>query len=186
VIQRLAQSSVGSISEEDQILTPTGATPSPRLPYPMQLGSGTFDFKPSLTANDRFGKWSIGGQASANIRLERNSADYALGDIYEVTSWAAYEPQPWVSFSGRVKARTQGTIRGQDALIVAPVQTADPDNQGGDVVEVLAGINLAGQTGWMKGHRLAAEFGVPLYRDLNGPQLETDYMFTIGWQKAFK
>ena len=152
----------------------------------MQLGSGTFDFKPSLTGFDRFGKWSIGGQAMANIRLERNSADYSLGDIYEVTSWAAYEPAPWISFSGRLKARTQGQIRGQDALIVAPVQTADPDNQGGDTVELLGGLNLAGQSGWMKGHRLAVEFGIPLYRDLNGPQLETDYMFTLGWQKSFK
>ena len=176
----------GSISEEDQILTPMGATPSPRLPYPMQLGSGTFDFKPSFTAFDRVGKWSFGGQAMANIRLERNSADYRLGNIGELTSWAAYEPTPWISFSGRIKARTQGDITGQDALIVAPVQTADPDNQGGDTVEILGGINLAGQSGWMKGHRIAAEFGVPLYRDLNGPQLETDYMFTIGWQKAFK
>ena len=175
----------GSITQTDQILTPTGATPSPRLPYPMQLGSGTFDFKPSLTARDRFGKWSIGGQASANIRLERNSADYALGDIYEATSWVAYEPQPWVSFSGRLKAKTQGDIRGQDALIVAPVQTADPENQGGDTVELLGGVNLAGSKGWMKGHRLALEFGVPLYRNLNGPQLEMDYMFTLGWQKAF-
>lgn len=176
----------GSISETDQILTPTGATPSPRLPYPMQLGSGTFDFKPSLTGFDRFGKWSVGGQAMANIRLERNSADYALGDIYEVTGWAAYEPTPWISFSGRLKARTQGRIRGQDALIAAPVQTADPNNQGGDVAKILGGINLAGSKGWMKGHRLAVEFGIPLYRNLNGPQLETDYMFALGWQKAFK
>ena len=176
----------GSITEEDQILTPMGGTPSPRLPYPMQLGSGTFDFKPSLTAFNRFGKWNVGGQAMANIRLERNSEDYKLGNIVELTSWAAYEPKPWISFSGRLKARSQGDITGQDALIVAPVQTADPDNQGGDTIEILGGINLAGQSGWMKGHRLAAEFGVPLYRDLNGPQLETDYMFTIGWQKAFK
>jgi len=173
------------ISETDQILTPTGATPSPRLPYPMQLGSGSFDFKPSFTAFDRNGKWSYGGQANANIRLERNSADYAFGDIYEATTWLSYEAQPWISFSGRIKGRTQGSIRGQDALIVAPVQTADPDNQGGDTLEVLGGINLAASKGLLKGHRLAFEFGLPLYRNLNGPQLETDSMFTIGWQKAF-
>ena len=43
----------GSIDETDQILTPMGTTPSPRLPYPMQLGSGSFDLKPSLTARSR-------------------------------------------------------------------------------------------------------------------------------------
>ena len=175
----------GSIDETDQILTPMGTTPSPRLPYPMQLGSGTFDLKPSLTARSRTGKWSYGAQASAIIRIDENNEGYALGDVAEATGWLAYEPRPWISFSGRLKARTVGQIEGDDPLIRAPVQTADPDNQGGETVEVLAGINLAGQTGWQKGHRLAAEIGLPLHRDLNGPQLETDLTLTLGWQKAF-
>ena len=76
-------------------------------------------------------------------------------------------------------------FEGDDAAIRAPVQTADPDNHGGETLELLAGINLAGQTGWQKGHRIAAEIGLPMYRDLNGPQMETDLTFTLGWQKAF-
>jgi hypothetical protein len=68
---------------------------------------------------------------------------------------------------------------------VAPVQTADPDFQGGETLEVLFGMNLLGQEGYVRGHRLAFEVGLPLVRDLNGPQLETDVMFTLGWQKAF-
>lgn len=175
----------GSIEESDQILTPMGTTPSPRLPYPMQLGSGTFDFKPSLTARNRTGRWSYGAQASAVIRLDENDEGYALGDVAEATGWLALEPKPWVSFSGRLQARSVGQIDGQDALITAPVQTADPDNHGGETLQVLAGLNLAGQTGWQKGHRIAAEIGLPLYQDLNGPQMETDVTFTLGWQKAF-
>ena len=41
------------------------------------------------------------------------------------------------------------------------------------------------QTGITKGHRLSFEFGVPLYQNLNGPQMETDYQFIVGWQKGF-
>lgn len=175
----------GSIEETDQILTPMGTTPTPRLPYPMQLGSGTFDLKPSLTARSRTGKWSYGAQASAVIRLDENDEGYTLGDIGEVTGWLAYEPKPWVSLSGRLKARSVGQIDGMDPLIMAPVQTADPANHGGETVEALIGINLAGQTGWQKGHRIAAELGLPVMRDLNGPQMETDLTFTLGWQKAF-
>ena len=175
----------GSITETDQILTPMGTTPTPRLPYPMQLGSGTYDFEPSLTARSRTGKWSYGGQASAVIRIDDNDEGYSLGDVTEATAWLAYEPEPWVSFSGRLKARAVGQIEGDDAAIRAPVQTADPDNHGGETLELLAGINLAGQTGWQKGHRIAAEIGLPMYRDLNGPQMETDLTFTLGWQKAF-
>lgn len=175
----------GSIGESDQILTPMGTTPSPRLPYPMQLGSGTFDFKPSLTARTRKGKVSIGAQTSAVLRLGDNDAGYALGDKYEATAWAAYEPRAWISLSARLRGATIGKIDGRDALIAAPVQTADPENQGGDVIEALIGVNLAGQRGLIKGHRLAIEVGKPLYRNLNGPQLETDFTLTVGWQKAF-
>ena len=175
----------GSIKETDQILTPMGTTPSPRLPYPMQLGSGSFDLKPSLTAFSRSGKWNYGGQASAVIRLNENDEGYTLGDRLEATGWIAYEPRPWISFSGRLKASSVGQIDGTDPVIRAPVQTADPDNHGGETLEALIGINLAGQSGWQKGHRLAVEIGRPVYRDLNGPQLETDMTFTLGWQKAF-
>ena len=175
----------GSITETDQILTPMGTTPTPRLPYPMQLGSGSFDLKPSLTGFSRIGKWNYGAQASAVIRLDDNDEGYTLGDRFEATSWLAYEAQPWISVSGRLKAASIGQIDGDDAAIRAPVQTADPDNHGGETLEALFGVNLAGQTGWQKGHRIAAEIGLPLYRDLNGPQLETDLTFTLGWQKAF-
>lgn len=175
----------GSIEETDQILTPMGTTPSPRLPYPMQLGSGSFDLKPSLTARSRTGKWSYGAQASAVIRLDENDEGYTLGDAAEVTGWLAFEPEPWVSFSGRIKAKSVGQIDGDDALIRAPVQTADPANHGGETIEALVGVNLAGQSGWQQGHRIAAEIGLPVMRDLNGPQMETDLTFTVGWQKAF-
>jgi hypothetical protein len=84
-----------------------------------------------------------------------------------------------------VKGETLESIDGIDTNIVAPVQTADPDNQGGETLSVLFGFNLAGQTGALKGHRLAFEAGFPVYQDLNGPQLETNVVVTFGWQYAF-
>lgn len=175
----------GSITETAAVLTPMNTTPTLRMPYAMQLGSGTYDLKPSLTLRDRQGNWSYGAQAAATIRLDENDEGYRLGDVGEVTGWLAYEPKPWISLSGRLKGRTSSQIYGSDPAIAAPVQTADPDNYGGSTVEALFGVNLAGSDGWTKGHRVAAEIGLPVYRDLNGPQLETDMTFTLGWQKAF-
>lgn len=175
----------GSNEETDQILTPMGGTPTPRLPYPMQLGTGTWDLKSAVTAFDRHGKFGYGAQASARIPLGDNDEGYKRGERIEGTAWLSYEPDYWVSFSTRIKAVSQGDISGMDAAIMAPVQTADPENFGGDTVELLFGFNLAGQTGALKGHRLAIEYGIPLHRDLNGPQLETDSVLTLGWQKAF-
>jgi hypothetical protein len=175
----------GSNTESAQILTPMGATPSPRSPYAMQLGTGTFDLKPALTYTGRANKLGWGAQTSARLPLEKNKEGYKFGSRIEATTWVAYEADYWISFSARLKAFSQGDISGSDAAIMAPVQTADPANQGGDQVQALFGINMAGQTGWLRGHRLALEVGVPLYRDLNGPQLETDSVVTLGWQKSF-
>ena len=175
----------GSNSETDQILTPMGGTPSPRLPYPMQLGTGTYDLKPGLTYFDRVGKIGWGSQISARFALADNDEDYRFGNSAQGTAWLSYEPKYWLSFSGRLKVKTTGKIDGRDAAVTAPVQTADPDNAGGNTVEAFIGVNLAGQSGYLKGHRLALEYGLPLYRDLNGPQLETDNVMTLGWQKAF-
>jgi len=54
----------GSNEKTDQILTPMGGTPSPRLPYPMQLGTGTYDFAPALTYFEKSGKFGWGTQVN--------------------------------------------------------------------------------------------------------------------------
>ena len=81
-------------------------------------------------------------------------------------------------------AQSIGEIEGRDALIAAPVQTANPDLYGGERVDVGVGFNLLGRSGVLKGQRLALEASTPIYQDLNGPQMETDWTLTIGWQYA--
>ncbi len=174
----------GSTTETDQILTPMGMTPSPRLPYPMQLGSGTFDLQPGVTYTGRSESYSWGAQYLATFRTGSDNG-YARGDKHEATAWAQYGPAPWIAFSGRVAFRSQGRIDGIDPAIMAPVQTADPNFHGGERIDVGAGVNFAVQQGVLKGHRFAVEALLPVYQDLNGPQLETDWTLTVGWQKAF-
>jgi hypothetical protein len=174
----------GSITERGRVLTPTGMTPTMRLPYAMQLGSGTWDVLPGAVYTHRSGNFSWGAQYRGFIRAQdENDQGYALGDLHQGTVWAQYQWQAWVSSSLRLAARTQDKIDGIDLNIVAPVQTANPDFYGGERVDLLFGVNLVGQRGLACGHRLAAEVGVPVYQDLNGPQLETDWTFSIGWQK---
>lgn len=127
----------GSRDETDRILTPMGTTPSVRLPYAMQLGSGTFDLQPGLTYNGRQGSFSWGGQVHGNIRLDDNHEGYALGDQYVATLWGARDWSSNFSTSLRVSASTQDSIDGRDPQIVGAVQTADPDNYGGEAVGCL-------------------------------------------------
>ncbi|MGJ8668894.1 MAG: hypothetical protein ACSHXK_05320 [Oceanococcus sp.] len=173
----------GSIDERDEILTPMNMRPSPVLPYPMQLGSGTYDLLTGLTHNRRIEAWSLGAQYAGTWRLGRNSEEYSLGDIHALSVWTSYQFQPVLSVSLRLKGQYQGKIDGMDARIMAPVQSADPDRQGGKRIDAGLGLNLAGQDG-LRGHRLALEFLLPLYQDLNGPQLGTSSQIIVGYQYA--
>ena len=175
----------GSITQTGQILTPMGDTPTVRLPYAMQLGSGTYDLLPGITYNGGKGRIRWGAQLRSVIRLGTNDEGYSLGDQAAVSVWTSYQPVPAFSFSGRLEARTVGRIDGFDPAIIGPVQTANPNNFGGEVVTFFAGANYVVQKGALRGHRFAVEAGMPIYRDLNGPQLETDWTATAGWQYAF-
>jgi hypothetical protein len=176
----------GSIKKRDTILDPFGRTPDVRLPYSMQIGTGTWDLLPGITYNARVNDVSWGAQYMAEVRLEsENSQGYAFGDKHTVTGWVAYEFASWISASFRAEYTTQSDIDGFDAQIGGPVQTANPDFYGGKRLDLLGGVNLVVPEGPLKGHRLAFEAGAPVYQDLNGPQMETDWIFTVGWQKAF-
>ncbi|WP_164116685.1 transporter [Sphingorhabdus sp. Alg239-R122] len=174
----------GSTTKRAQILAPMGGTPTVRTPYMMQIGSGSWDFEPALTYKMRHGKLGLGMQGSAKISLERNDQDYRLGNVYEATAWTSYRPAQWVSLSARAKFRAMGRIGGIDPAIMGPVQTANPDFQGGERIDLIAGANFVATHGALAGHRLGLEIGKPVYQDLNGPQMKGDWVLTLGWQKA--
>lgn len=174
----------GDTDKRDTILTPAGANNNVVLPYSMQMGSGTFDLLPGLTYIRKIDKLSWGAQYMGTFRIGDHKG-YSLGNLHEITSWLSYQPQPSLSLSTRIAYKHEDKIDGIDERISLPVQTADPDKYGGDTINLHLGVNLAGQAGILRGHRLALEAGIPLYRDLNGPQMETDYVVTIGWQFAW-
>ncbi len=175
----------GSIKERDTIFDPFGRAPNVRLPYAMQIGTGTWDLLPGITYTARMGDVTWGAQYRAELRLEdENDEGYAWGDKHMVTGWVAYQFAPWISASFRANYTWQDEIDGADPMIGGPVQTAHPEFYGGERLDLIGGVNLVGQTGWLRGHRLAFEVGAPVYQDLNGPQMETDWTFMVGWQKA--
>ncbi len=172
----------GSITERDN--TPAGA--NQKLPYPMQLGSGTVDLLPGITYLGESDDWSWGSQLNGTIRLDRNDQDYSLGDRAALTAWGARRWCRWLSTSLRVEGQAWDDIDGHDAeLNPMMVPTADPNLRGGKEANVFLGANFYGRDGWIKGQRLALEWGIPFYQSLNGPQLETDWRFTAGWQFAW-
>jgi hypothetical protein len=182
----------GSIDEKDE--TPAmGGRQRQLLPAPMQLGSGTIDLLPSLTYVQQLENWSWGAQASGIIRLEsENENRYRLGNKFELISWAGYNLAEWLGLAGGLNYAYTGELQGgqKDLNTNAPmgrrsVTTAFNDNYGSERINLILGINLLKPTGYLEGHRLAFDLRLPLWRDLNGYQLESDYALTFGWQKAF-
>lgn len=171
----------GDIEESGTVLTPMNTEADLRLPYAMQLGSGTFDLEPGVTYTGYANRLSWGGQYMASLRLSENDEDYTLGDIHKLSAWGGYRLADWVGGSLRISYRDEGEIDGRDELIGAPVQTANPDNYGGERIDLGLGFNFVTHSG----HRFAFEYEVPIQQDLNGVQMEMQSMLTLGYQYAF-
>jgi len=175
----------GSTRERDTVLTPMNTRPELRLPYAMQLGSGTYDAMPGITYTGKSQKMGWGAQYTSRLPLGRNSQNYSLGDKHMLSAWGSYLFAPSVSASFRVTGETESEIDGQDIEITAPVQTADPDNYGGERISASLGINTVVTNGALTGHRFSAEVTLPVHQNLNGAQLERESAFTLGWSKSF-
>lgn len=174
---------IGEIDEHAQL---PGAGLPQRMPYSMQPGSGTWDLLPGITYNGQSENFSWGAQSLFTLRPGRNTIGYSLGNRYEITMWAARRWAKWISNSVGVKYQIWQNIGGRDpGLTPAMVPTADPKSRGGKRMDFLFGINLMIPEGPLKGQRLAFDVGVPFMQSLDGPQLETDWYFTAGYQAAF-
>jgi hypothetical protein len=80
----------------------------------MQLGSGTWDFKPSLTYTGKINDWSWGAQVGGTKRLEsKNSSGFAFGDMFEGSIWGGYDLTHWLSATVRAAYTWQGSIKGR-------------------------------------------------------------------------
>lgn len=171
----------GRISAKDD--TPAGRA---RLPYPMQLGSGTWDLLPGVTYTGKSEALSWGAQILATYRTGTNNKGYRWGHRWGATAWLARPWADWLSTSLRLDYASWRNIRGNDDDLVRTLApTADPDRRAGKRLDLLLGVNFLVTGGPLRGHRLAVEAGRPIYQDLDGPQLETDWMISAGWQYAF-
>lgn len=158
-----------------------------KLPYPMQLGSGTYDLLPGLTYTGHHGKWGWGTQANATLRLGENSDDYTLGDEYQLTAWGSHQLTDMFSTSLRINAKSWDNIDGADPaftnLNMSPMVRTDM--RGGERIDVGVGFNIDLPKTKLAENRLGVEVLVPVYQDLDGIQLETDYSLVLGWQLRF-
>tara|TARA_B110000908_G_C10204701_1_gene427115 strand:- start:8 stop:1021 length:1014 start_codon:yes stop_codon:yes gene_type:complete len=178
---------------------PTGATdkkvtsaPMPAaigrdLPYPMQLGSGTVDFIPSVSYSHYIDRnWSWGAQLKTRLHTGENDEGYSLGDSLNFTTWAARNVNQNFSVNARINTKVWSGINGTQTnglhtlnpMLSSP---ADPTSSGGTSLDAFMGVNYVFDCGV----RAGLEAGKTLWQDLDGTQLGTDWSLNVGFQFAW-
>ena len=155
--------------------------------YMMQLGSGTWDFLPSLSYTGRADAWAWGAQASGVIRLEgKNGSGFRFGDALQLTAWGSRSLTDWLSASLRVSYFSQGTVKGHYNGPHNHVSPPDiQPNYGGQFLDIGIGLNAAVQRGVLQGHRFGIEWLTPVHQDVNGFQQKKDGTLYATWARAF-
>ena len=157
------------------------------LPYPMQLGSGSFEGGPGVTLFGYHNNWSFGCQLIGIFPLHKNSDEYRHGNTLSTTVWCARRISNWLSIGGRFLLAHSGQITGSH-LNLDPTMSPShrPDFRGGTQADVALSSNLIIPAGnILTGQRLAIEFIMPVYQNLTGTQLKNIWGLILGWQYAF-
>lgn len=155
--------------------------------FGMQLGSGTWDFMPSLTYAGEKNRWSWGTQLGGVKRMEdENKSGYRLGDIFQATTWGGYDLTQWLTASVRGAYTLQGAIRRDFDSFNARIGPMDfPANHGGQFWDFGFGLNAIIPGGRFAGNRFGFEWIQPVRQDFNGFQLDRKGSLSATWSYQF-
>ncbi|MBW2385708.1 MAG: hypothetical protein JRG92_18910 [Deltaproteobacteria bacterium] len=177
----------GSIDQTD--LSPAAAGGLQRLPYSMQLGSGTVDVQVGFTYSGKHRGTYWGGQIEGELHAGTNANDYQLGHSYAVSAWAGQRWFSWLGTSFRLGWYQRFNVNGADPLldpILSPASPAnDPAKQAMRRLDVLFGLDFYFTGGGLEGTRISVEAGLPAYQNLDGPQLRPQWLVNVGFRHVF-
>ncbi|MEK4031532.1 outer membrane beta-barrel protein [Methylocystis sp. IM3] len=143
--------------------------------YGMQSGTGTYDVLPGVMYAGRIAPWSWGLSYRARLPLTYNPQGYMWGNYQEVNAWGGYTWFPGFTTTIRANFNIQSPIAGADWLMPGKLQSANPNFYGGKRIEMYAGADIDGKLFGAPGFTIGVEGGVPVYQNLNGPQLSKNW-----------
>ena len=149
------------------------------LPYPMQLGSGTYDITLGYSFQEVLDDWSYGFQVNALKRIDYNSEGWKLGDRRELSAWVAKPVSNSFSVSFGLDVEHQENIGGKSANRSNTTHLTWAEyNHSHLRVSSNIGVNYKFPK---SKSRIGIQCGTPIYRDVNGPQMEPDFKCNIGF-----
>lgn len=155
-----------------------------KLPYPMQIGSGTYDFKPAINWVAQHNEYTVGAKTAAILRTGENDDDYRLGNVYSLQGWVKRPMNEAVTISTMLEAKRWQNIHGQDTAINASTSpNNDPDRQAGSRLDFGVGVDWTPD--FLNGAEAGMSVNVPLWQNLKGPQMEKHWGMMLTVRKTF-
>lgn len=177
------------------ISLPTGSTvetgdDGQMLPYPMQLGSGSYEARPGVTLFGTREDWSYGGQLLSSLPLHQNAHKYRHGNTFTVTAWSTQRVNNWFQFGGRLLFSHKTAFSSSDPKLNQNRSSIyQIDSQGNTQLDIALSTDFIIPTGThFQQNRLAFEIQVPVYQNQNltGIQLINRLQFTAGASLHFR
>ena len=177
------EKSLGDNSKTGLVLTPMNMKKSITLPYGMQSSDKALRLSAGITNVKFIRDFILGNQLL--IKKVVDEKDWNFGDEFEYNIWFQGSFNDKASYSFRLNYKDQDSIDGSDRTIMAPVQTANPLNYGGEVINFGIGINaIFDLFGGRHKDRFAFEIIKPIDQNKNGLQMKDDITIHIGFQKS--
>jgi len=167
-------------------------------PYDMQNGSGTVDYKPSLTYTGMYSDAFWGTQVSGTHRLTTNNGlGWSLGDNMQFTAWLGYQLTDWWSATVRGQYTKQDKIIGSynnngkttlaalGSLSWGYMPDQSTSNYGGGYGDVGFGLTMTVPHGTLAGNTVSFEWLQPVYTYVDGYQLDRTGALAASWGLSF-
>jgi len=155
-----------------------------RYPYGMQLGSGTYDVLFDAGIERRRHKLTYAANYHYTLRTGENSEGYTLGNKYSLDGLMRYHFSSTINADVQLSFLEVGQIDGRDNNLLCNESScmspaADYLNTGGRRADFKMGVKY--ENSHMTS--FAFEFAQPIYQNLIGPQMRTDWItsFKFGY-----
>ena len=174
----------GNSNVQGTILTPMNMSVSTTLPYGMQIGDNSLSLSTGLTLVASWKNLIWGSQYIYKSVIDKD--EWAFGNKLSSSTWVQKKLSYNFSISARASYVQSEKISGINPSIAGPVQTANPENYGGRVINGAVGINLVTNFFDFSGKdRFAFELVFPIDQDKNGIQMKTSNSLIFGYQRSF-
>jgi hypothetical protein len=174
---------IGKNDRVDEALTPMNMLTNMTLPYGMQSSDRSSRVIMGTTNVSTLGQYNVGAQIIFSTTFSKDN--WSFGDYWDLNTWVHRDYNEDLSISARMNFKSQDKIEGKDTNIMAPIQTANPLNYGGQSIDLSFGANLALDLFGTKNKKIGVEITLPLQHNLRGLQMKRKWSLVAGYTVSF-